>query len=49
MDETERTIINLINNSTDPVKALEEAFKLALTLLASLEESPHTEPSYQTA
>lgn len=49
MDEPERTIINLINNSTDPVKALEEAFKLALTLLASLEASPHTEPSSQTA
>ena len=49
MDETERTIFDLINNSTDPVKALEEAFKLALSLLASREASPNTEPSYRTA
>jgi hypothetical protein len=49
MDETERNIFDLINNSTDPVKALEEAFKLALSLLASREVSPNKEPSYQTA
>ena len=45
MDETERTIINLINSSTDPTQALEIAFKLALDFLRSLGESQCTTPS----
>lgn len=49
MDEHERTIIDMINNSTDPTKALEIAFKLALNLLKSLGESQCTEPSSQPA
>lgn len=49
MDETERTIIDLINNSTDPVKALEEAFKLALEFLGQHEVPLCTSPSSQQA
>lgn len=49
MDETERTIINLINSSTDPSAALEIAIELALSLLTSLEESQCKVPSSQPA
>lgn len=42
MDETERTIIDLIFKSTDPETALDIAFKLALSLLKSLEASQYT-------
>jgi hypothetical protein len=44
-DESEQVIIDLINNSADPSAALDIAFKLALSLLKSLGESPRTEPS----
>ena len=42
MDETEQTIIDMINNSTDPTAALEIAIELALSLLKSLEASQYT-------
>ena len=42
MDETERTIINLINSSTDPSAALEIAIELALDFLRSLGASQCT-------
>ena len=44
-DKTERTIINLINSSTDPSAALEIAIELALDFLRSLGASQCTTPS----
>ena len=49
MDEHERTIIDMINNSTDPTIALEIAIELALSLLKSLGESQCTETSSHPA
>lgn len=49
MDTTERTVIDLINNSKDPQKALEIALKLALSFLESLQESECTSSSYPQA
>lgn len=45
MDESERTIIDMIKNSTDPSKALEIAIELALDFLRSLGASQCTTPS----
>ena len=49
MDVHERKIIDMINNSSNPAKALDIAIKLALNLLESLGASQCTEPSSQEA
>lgn len=49
MDETERTIFELIKNSSDPEAALQVALKLALDLLTSPVESRCKAPSSHQA
>ena len=49
MDETDKSIIELINSSSDRDKALEIAFKLALDFLGQLSALPDTLPSSQAA
>lgn len=49
MDETDKSIIELINSSSDRDKALEIAFKLALDFLGQLSEPQYTSPSSQAA
>ena len=49
MEETDREIIDMIRTASDPSKALEIAFKLALDFLAQLEAPLCTSPSSQQA
>ena len=49
MDTTEREIIDIINNSSNPDVALEIAFTLALDFLKLLSESQCIEPSSRQA
>ena len=49
MDETERSIFDLINSASDRTAAFEIAVKLALEILKPREEPRDTLPSYPAA
>ena len=49
MDTTDSSIIDLINSSSNPMAALDIAFKLALEFLEQLGELQCTLPSSQAA
>lgn len=49
MDANEHEIIDMINNSSDPAKAFEVAFTIALDFLKLLSESQCKEPSSHQA